>query len=75
MDKDNIPSHIAIIMDGNRRWGKEKNLQGFEGHERGYDKIKEVADWCLKEEIPNVILYAFSIENWQRAENEVSYFI
>ena len=60
-------------MDVNRRWGKEKNLQGFEGHERGYDKIKEVADWCLKEEIPNVILYAFSIENWQRAENEVSY--
>jgi len=64
---------VAMIMDGNRRWGKERNLQGFKGHERGYDKIKEVANWCIEEEIPNVILYAFSIENWQRKTEEVSY--
>ncbi|MFA5840950.1 MAG: polyprenyl diphosphate synthase [Candidatus Paceibacterota bacterium] len=64
---------MAMIMDGNRRWAKEKNLPTFEGHRIGYNKMKEVADWCIKEEIPNLILYAFSIENWQRTEEEVSY--
>ncbi|OGI90231.1 di-trans,poly-cis-decaprenylcistransferase [Candidatus Nomurabacteria bacterium RIFCSPLOWO2_01_FULL_40_15] len=64
---------IGIVMDGNRRWAKEKGLHSLEGHKIGYDKVKEVADWCVKEEIPNLILYAFSIENWQRAPEEVSY--
>jgi undecaprenyl diphosphate synthase len=67
------PQCVAMIMDGNRRWGKERNLESFKGHERGYDKIKEVADWCIKGNIPNIILYAFSIENWQRKEEEISY--
>lgn len=64
---------IAMIMDGNRRWAKEKNLPTFEGHRIGYNKMKEVADWCIKEKIPNLIFYAFSIENWQRSKEEVSY--
>jgi len=70
---ENKPKCVAMIMDGNRRWGREKKLNGFQGHERGYEKIKEVADWCIKEDIPNVILYAFSIENWQRKAEEVAY--
>jgi undecaprenyl diphosphate synthase len=67
------PKCVGIIMDGNRRWAKARNLPSFEGHRIGYNKMKEVADWCLKEEIPNLILYAFSIENWQRSKKEVSY--
>src|ERR1035437_2469068 len=67
------PKCVGIIMDGNRRWAKGKRLPSFEGHRIGYNKMKEVADWCIKEEIPNLILYAFSIENWQRSKEEVSY--
>src|ERR1035437_7982239 len=67
------PKCVGIIMDGNRRWAKGKGLPSFEGHRIGYNKMKEVADWCIKEEIPNLILYAFSIENWQRSKEEVSY--
>ena len=70
---ENKPTCVGMIMDGNRRWAKEKNLPTFEGHRRGYDKTKEVADWCIREGIPNLILYAFSIENWKRSEEEVSY--
>ena len=71
--KTKKPKCVGIIMDGNRRWAKEKNLPSFEGHRIGYNKMKEAADWCIKEEIPNLILYAFSIENWQRSKEEVSY--
>jgi undecaprenyl diphosphate synthase len=67
------PKCLGIIMDGNRRWAKGKGLPSFEGHRIGYNKMKEVADWCIKEEIPNLISYAFSIENWQRSKEEVSY--
>lgn len=67
------PKCVAMIMDGNRRWAKEKGTHSFEGHKIGYNKMKDVADWCIKEEIPNLILYAFSIENWQRSKEEVSY--
>lgn len=67
------PKCIGMIMDGNRRWAKEKNLPTFEGHKVGFNKMKEVADWCIKEKMPNLIFYAFSIENWQRSKEEVSY--
>ena len=73
MKEEKKPNCVGIIMDGNRRWAKEKNLPTFEGHKIGYNKMKEVADWCIKEEIPNLIFYAFSIENWQRSKEEVSY--
>lgn len=67
------PKCVAIIMDGNRRWAKERNLPSLEGHRVGYNKIKEVAEWFIKEEVPNLIMYAFSIENWNRSPREVSY--
>ncbi|MFA5792044.1 MAG: polyprenyl diphosphate synthase [Candidatus Paceibacterota bacterium] len=67
------PKCVAMVMDGNRRWAKEKNLHSFEGHQAGFNKIKEVVDWSIKEKIPNVILYTFSIENWKRSKEEVSY--
>lgn len=65
--------HLGIIMDGNRRWAKARGLPTFEGHRRGYDKLKEVGEWCLNQGIEVLTVYAFSIENWKRTQEEVSY--
>lgn len=68
-----IPVHVGIIMDGNRRWAKERNLPTFDGHLRGYQKIKYIPDWFFAEGVKIVSLYAFSAENWQRSQEEVNY--
>lgn len=68
-----IPTHIGIIMDGNRRWAKSRGLPSLEGHRRGYDKLKDVGDWCLARGIQILTVYAFSTENWNRSKEEVSY--
>lgn len=65
--------HLAIIMDGNRRWAKEQGLPTLEGHRRGYNKMKEVGEWCIKRGITTLSIYAFSTENWNRSEEEVNY--
>jgi len=67
------PRHIGIIMDGNRRWARERGLPTFEGHRAGYDLIKKVGPWCLARGVTALTCYAFSIENWKRAEDEVWY--
>jgi len=60
-------------MDGNRRWAKERGLQTLEGHKAGAEKIFELAQWVNAAGVEEVILYAFSTENWNRAEEEVGY--
>lgn len=65
--------HLGIIIDGNRRWAKEKGLPSLEGHRQGYEKIKEVVRWCKNKRIKIVTLYAFSTENWNRAPVEVNF--
>ncbi len=70
---DHGVSHLAIILDGNRRWAKEHGLLSFEGHRRGYDRVKEVGDWCLDRGIRVLTVFAFSTENWKRTEEEVGY--
>lgn len=65
--------HIAFIMDGNRRWAKQKGLPTLEGHRRGYNKMKEVGDWCIQRGIEHITVYAFSTENWKRSKKEVDY--
>lgn len=65
--------HIAFIFDGNRRWAKEKGLPTLEGHRRGYERVKEVADWCFDRGIEQMSGWAFSTENWKRSEEEVGY--
>lgn len=65
--------HIAFIMDGNRRWAKQKGLPTLEGHRRGYNKMKDVGDWCIKRGIKHITVYAFSTENWKRSKTEVDY--
>ncbi|XOB40641.1 MAG: polyprenyl diphosphate synthase [Candidatus Nealsonbacteria bacterium] len=68
-----IPRHLGIILDGNRRWAKERGLPAFEGHRRGLGKIKEVAKWCKEKGIKVLTLFIFSTENWKRSRKEVDY--
>lgn len=65
--------HLAIIMDGNRRWAKEHNLGSNEGHRAGYDRLKQVGDWCVERGIKVLTVFAFSTENWKRTEQEVGF--
>jgi len=65
--------HLAIVMDGNRRWAKERGLTSFEGHRAGYDRMKQVGDWCLDRGVEVLTVFAFSTENWKRAQDEVGY--
>jgi undecaprenyl diphosphate synthase len=69
----NIPAHVGIIPDGNRRWSKERNLSNLEGHERGYEKLKQSVDWFFSRGVKIVSVYTFSTENWDRAKDEVNY--
>jgi undecaprenyl diphosphate synthase len=69
------PKSIGIIMDGNRRWAKEQGMSSLEGHKAGYEKIKEVMRWCRDSGVEELTIYAFSSENWERDEKEVSYLL
>ena len=69
----NKPTHIAIIMDGNGRWAKLKNLPRKEGHKEGANSVEAIVQTALKEGIKIVSLYAFSTENWARPKTEVTY--
>ncbi|MGQ9624235.1 MAG: polyprenyl diphosphate synthase [Candidatus Bathycorpusculaceae bacterium] len=63
--------HIAIILDGNRRWASEKELDPWLGHEAGAKKVEQLLDWCHKLGVKSITLYAFSTENFRRTKNEV----
>lgn len=71
--RTHLPTCVGIIMDGNRRWARETGRSSLEGHSCGYSKVKEVVEWMKEAEVPNLIVYAFSTENWNRQEAEVSY--
>ena len=73
MTKEKKLNHIAIIMDGNRRWAKNKGLPTYQGHKKGYEKLKEVGQWMLDRKVKILTVYAFSTENWKRSEKEVDY--
>jgi tritrans,polycis-undecaprenyl-diphosphate synthase [geranylgeranyl-diphosphate specific] len=66
-----IPQHIAIIMDGNRRFAKDVGIKPEIGHYFGRDKIRETLDWCIELDIRNLTLYAFSTENFKRTPEEI----
>ncbi len=68
-----MPHHIAIIMDGNRRWAKKRGLPSFKGHEEGYFNFKRIAEQCWQTGVKILTVYAFSSENWKRSEREVSF--
>ena len=67
-----IPKHVAIIMDGNGRWAKERNLTRLAGHNEGIKTVKKVIEAAIKNKIPYLTLYAFSSENWNRPKEEVN---
>ena len=71
IDKDKLPKHIAIIMDGNGRWAKQRGLLRALGHENGTKSVKKVIEVCAKLGIENLTLYAFSNENWNRPKLEI----
>lgn len=68
----NIPKHIAIIMDGNGRWAKNKGLPRVAGHKRGIETVREIVEACANLGVQFLTLYTFSTENWKRPKNEVS---
>jgi undecaprenyl diphosphate synthase len=71
INKDNLPQHLAIIMDGNGRWAKQKGLLRAFGHENGTKSVRATVETCAKLGIENLTLYAFSTENWNRPKLEV----
>lgn len=72
LDENNIPKHIAIIMDGNGRWAKQRNLPRSMGHKAGVENIREIVKECSKLGVKYLTLYAFSTENWKRPVEEVN---
>jgi len=72
-DKNQVPEHIAIIMDGNGRWAKKRRLPRIAGHSRGAEVIKSIVQSCDKMGVKYLTLYTFSTENWKRPEQEVNF--
>lgn len=71
VDKENLPKHIAIIMDGNRRWAKAKGKPASFGHKEGAKTLEKIVRYANKIGIGYITVYAFSTENWKRTEEEV----
>jgi len=72
LDLAKLPKHVAIIMDGNRRWAKHRGLPAVEGHRRGMLALREVTRACSDFGIPILTVYGFSTENWRRDSTEIS---
>src|SRR5574337_954544 len=67
-----LPSHIAIIMDGNGRWARRRGLLRIRGHKEGVESVREITRECAKKHLKQLTLYAFSQENWKRPKREVN---
>ena len=72
MEQENLPKHIAIIMDGNRRWARNKNLPVSLGHKEGAKTLEKIVRYANKIGIKHITVYAFSTENWKRTTEEVT---
>lgn len=70
-----FPHHLGIIMDGNRRWAKKNGLPPLEGHKRGLENLKKIAECCRKKGVKVLTVFAFSTENWNRSKEEINYLI
>lgn len=71
MSEPAAPACVGIILDGNRRWAKERGLPAVEGHTAGMEALKKTVGHCIKRQIPHLAAYVFSSENWQRTPEEV----
>ncbi len=72
-NSNTIPKHLGLILDGNRRWANERGLRPFEGHRRGYLRLKKIALAAFDRGVDYVSAFVFSTENWNRSEEEVTY--
>ena len=72
LDIKRIPRHIAIIMDGNGRWAKERGKEGSYGHQAGVDTVRRITSECVRLGVKFLTLYTFSTENWSRPETEIA---
>jgi undecaprenyl diphosphate synthase len=72
IDLQKLPRHIAVIMDGNGRWAKSRNLPRVEGHRAGITSVREIVETAARLELRVITLYAFSVENWKRPRYEVA---
>lgn len=72
LDKNNIPSHIAIIMDGNGRWAAQQGKERSYGHQAGVDTVRRITSECTRLGVKYLTLYTFSTENWNRPETEIA---
>lgn len=71
IDPQRLPSHIAIIMDGNGRWARQRNFPRIMGHRAGVNAVRSVAETCAQMGVEVLTLYAFSVENWKRPRHEI----
>jgi undecaprenyl diphosphate synthase len=71
-DRDSLPKHIAIVMDGNGRWAEKRKRPRSMGHQAGLRSLRKTVEHCVRTGIPNLTVFAFSSENWNRPKNEVS---
>ena len=67
-----VPRHVAIIMDGNGRWAKQRHLPRFAGHKRGVEAVRAIVKRCAERGVGFLTLFAFSSENWRRPSDEVA---
>lgn len=72
IDPARVPQHIAVIMDGNGRWARQRGKARIFGHREGSESVRAIIDTCARMEVKAVTLYAFSTENWKRPETEIS---
>jgi undecaprenyl diphosphate synthase len=71
-ERGQIPGHVAIIMDGNGRWAKERGKMRIQGHKSGVDSVRDTIEACAQLGVGHLTLYAFSTENWRRPKSEIS---
>lgn len=69
----NIPQHIVLFPDGNRRWAKQKGLVSIDGHKQGYNNLLDFSEWCKNRGVKVLTAFGFSTENWNRTKEEVDY--
>jgi undecaprenyl diphosphate synthase len=71
LDPRHVPAHVAIVMDGNGRWARQRGLPRIAGHRAGAENIRRIVETCVRYGVKHLTLYAFSTENWNRPEDEV----
>lgn len=73
LERNRLPRHIAVIMDGNGRWAQHRGLPRIEGHRQGVTSVREIVEECSRLELQQLTLYCFSSENWKRPPKELSF--